>query len=103
MAEVFYIKKGDRAPSVEATLRRADRTAIDLTNATSVNFQMGELDNAAIIVSAEDGQVRYDWGSTETDTAGVFNAEFKILWNDGRQQTVPNRTVIKVYITEDVE
>lgn len=103
MAEVFYIKKGDRAPSVEATLRRGDRTAIDLTSVTSINFQMGELDNSAVIVDAEAGTVRYDWGSDETDTPGVFNAEFKILWNDGREQTVPNRSHIKVYITEDVE
>ncbi len=104
MAEVFYIKKGDSAPPVEATLRKADRSAIDLTDATSVNFQMGEIDSPAEIVDPPtSGQVRYDWGASETDAPGVYSAEFKITWGDGREQTVPSRGYIRVYITEDVE
>ena len=103
MAEVFYIKKGDTAPSVEATLKRADNTPIDLSDASSINFHMGALDEAAVIVDAEAGTVRYDWQASDTEAAGVFEAEFKITWGDGREQTVPNRGSIKVYITEDVE
>jgi len=104
MAEVFYIKKGDSAPPVEATLRKADRSVIDLTDADSVHFQMGSLDNEAEIVDPPtSGQVRYEWGTGETDAAGIFNAEFKIMWAGGREQTVPNRGTIKVYISEDAE
>lgn len=104
MAEVFYIKKGDTAPSVEATLRNRDRSPIDLTDAASVNFQMGSLDGACVIVDpATSGVVRYDWDTNDTATAGVFDAEFKVTWNDAREQTVPSRGTIRVYITEDVE
>lgn len=106
MSAVFYIKRGDRGPSVEATLLGPDpdREPIVLTNASAVRFKMEpSLDEAAVIVSAAEGTVRYDWAASQTDTAGKFKAEFEIEWNDGRLQTVPNRGYIAVYITEDLD
>jgi hypothetical protein len=62
MASVFYIKRGDRGPSLEVTLQNPGGTAIDLTNATGVTFRMTSstpVDAAATIVDAAAGAVRY--------------------------------------------
>ena len=65
MSHVFYIKRGDTAPSVEATLRNPGSAqglpgpAIDLTAATGVRFLMGGgLAQDAGIVGAAAGEVR---------------------------------------------
>lgn len=108
MSHLFYIKRGDQLPSVEATLREPAAPGqigaeIDLTGATGVKFLCSNgVDAAAVIVSAAGGQVRYDWGTDETEEAGTFNGEFEITWGDGRKQTVPNGEYIKVIIAADL-
>lgn len=109
MSHVFYIKRGDTAPAVEATLRQPGTAEglpgapIDLTAATTVRFLMeGGVADDAVIVDAAGGQVRYDWQPGETDVAGTHDAEFEITWGDGRKQTVPNGEYIKVVIAADL-
>jgi hypothetical protein len=104
VSHVFYIKTGDTAPSIEATLS-IEGEAINLTNATGVKFKVPGLgiDAAATVVTAAAGIVRYDWGATDADVAGVFDAEFEITWTGGGVQTVPNKGYIKVYVTEDLD
>lgn len=104
-SHLFYIKRGDLLPSVEAALRTITREPIDLTPATGVRFLCSNgVASPAVIVDTTGGLVRYDWDTDETDTAGVFNAEFEITWGDGRKQTVPNgqNDYIKVIITADL-
>ena len=104
MSHVFYMKTGDTAPSIEATLKK-NGVPIDLTDATAVRFKMGDqLDEAAVIVSpATSGQVRYDWGANDADVAGVYDAEFEITWTGGGVQTVPSKGFIRVYIEDDLD
>jgi hypothetical protein len=106
VSHAFYIKTGDTAPSVEATLKK-NGVAIDLTDAASIRFKMRTalpLDEPAVIVApATSGQVRYDWGATETDVKGVYDAEFEITWTGGGVQTVPSRGFIRVYIADDLD
>jgi hypothetical protein len=101
--QVFYIKTGDTAPSVEAILK-IDNVPIDLTDATALRFKMSNgLDEVAVIVDAEAGSVRYDWGSGQTSTAGVYDAEFEITWTGGGIQTVPSKGYMKIYVAEDLD
>jgi hypothetical protein len=108
VSHLFYIKRGDQLPSVEATLREPAApgqlgAAIDLTGASAVKFLCSNgVDAAAVIVDALGGQVRYDWGTNETDVDGTFDGEFEIAWGDGRKQTVPNGDYIKVIIAADL-
>ena len=99
----FYIKRGDRGPSLAATMQDPDGIAIDLTAASAVKFKMGTaVDAEAVIVDADAGTVRYDWDEGDTNVAGTFNAEFEIEWADGRKQTVPNDGYFTVAIGRDL-
>lgn len=103
MSHVFYIKTGDTAPSIEATLK-IDDVPVDLTTATGVRFKMGDsLDEAAVIVDAAAGKVRYDWTSGQTSTAGTYDAEFEITWTGGGVQTVPSKGYMRIHIADDLD
>lgn len=99
----FHLKAGDLLPAITAALKDGDGNAIDLTGAT-VTFRMRKrgataltIDAAASVVSAAAGAVRYDWLAGDTDTHGVYDAEFRCELVDGRQ-TVPNDRYITVRI-----
>ena len=101
----FYIKKGDRLPSLAATLKDSDGLAINLTGAT-VQFRMkkrgasaAKFTSSAAVVSPSAGTVRYDWGSTDTNEAGVFDGEFVCTFA-GSLQTVPSNGYVTVEVQE---
>ena len=54
------------------------------------------------VLAASKGEVRYSWTTTNTNTAGNFEAEFQVTFSDGGVQTYPNDGYIDVIITEDV-
>lgn len=92
----FTIKQGDTKPEIRATLKDANGTAINLTGAT-VRFHLSakvsgtvKVDSPATVISASEGIVQYAWSTGDTDTAGVYNAEWEITFSDGSVQTVPN-------------
>lgn len=77
---------GDTYLPLGATLKRNNQ-AVDLTGLT-VQFKLVADDgtvkrdwSAASIVSAEDGQVQYDFASADVDTAGIYWAWFR--YGDG--------------------
>jgi hypothetical protein len=101
------IKRGDRSPSVEATLRKAG-VVVDLTGGT-VQFVMKskhggtlKVNAAAVIVSASAGTVRYDWAAADVDTAGTYHAEFKFTLA-GKIMSFPNDRSLVVVIEPDLD
>ena len=96
----LYMTKGDLKPAIEATLKYLDGTTVDLTSATGVTFSMKK-ENGTVIISAKAGTissaaggiVRYDWEDGDTDTDGVFMAEFTVSWSAGAGATyIPTLT-----------
>lgn len=97
----FYLKEGDTSPSITATLQDAAGNAVDLTQATEVKFHMalrpepGEVHGTAKVsadadkVDATNGEVRYDWAATDTDTPGIYDAEWRVTWTGGRIESFP--------------
>lgn len=106
MSEIFYIKRGDTSPAIRYLLQPA---SIDLTGA-SVKFQTRNAKTKALVldavaeVYAATGApaVQYAWIAGDTDTAGTYDAEFRVTYADGSIETFPNNGFIRVQIGEDI-
>ena len=104
MQNVFVIKRGDTSP----TLRYLLPADVSLA-AAKVVFQMrkhqGEtvIDATALIETVfAPAVMAYAWTPSDTDLAGRYQAEFKIIYADGAIETFPNRGFIDVFVAEDV-
>lgn len=103
----FTIKKNDRAPSISATFTSGG-SPVDLSGAT-VKFLMApsvggtpKVNASATIVSATEGQVRYDWASGNTDTVGLFYAEWEVTYSNGVKQTFPNDNYLHIVVMSEL-
>lgn len=103
----FTIKRGDTAPAYEPTLTDAAEQPVDLAGA-SVRFHMLTMarvivvDEAAEIVTPAEGKVRYDWAAGDTDTRGLFIAEWQVTFAGGEVETFPNNRDLYVHIAGDL-
>lgn len=96
----FFIKQGDTAPVITATLIDAAGNVANLTGA-SVKFIMtnsfyGNAVNAtATIVNASLGQVSYQWQSAsssyvgDTGNTGTFSCQWYVVYSSGAQESFP--------------
>lgn len=103
----FYIKQNDTAPALDAILARQNGEAVNLTGA-SVKFMMRlgvaspKVNTSATIVNAASGLVRYSFTAANTDTAGVYDAEFEVTYADATVETFPNDGYFKVTVVDDI-
>ncbi len=104
----FFIKRGDRLPTLARTLQYQDGSAIDLTGCT-VTWVMrtkvgGEIKVSApaTIVSALEGRVEYAWASPDTSAVGEFVGEWRVLYPDGKTLTVPTLNFVTVHVKESL-
>lgn len=116
MAADWSMKQHDHRPSIQATL------SADLSPAgTTVNFIMRptlsgavKVNAAAVIVGTRIitpvtgdpytvTDVRYDWATGDTDTAGQFQAEWQVTWTGGKKQTFPTETYHSLEILADLD
>lgn len=95
MSASYTIKTFSTYPPLPATLSDADGV-IDLTTAVSVTLFLKGSKGGVITGNcdvAEDptlGQVTYSWQPGDTDIADIYEVEFKITWNEGGDERVPN-------------
>ena len=101
----FTIKRGDTSPAIRYALEPA---TVVLTGAT-VRFQMRArngavlMDVAALVVPATGTPtVEYSWQAGDTATAGLYEAEFRVTYADGKIETFPNAGFIQVRVNQDV-
>lgn len=98
------ITQNDTLPPLEAELRQADDTPIDLTDAASVKIQIRErfgpliTDAECEIVNQEAGQIRYWWETSDVIHPGTFEMVFIIQTNNGKILTVPNEAPLTLMI-----
>ncbi len=93
---------------LDATLKNADGSAVNLTGA-AVTFHMrkrgattAKVDAATTIVDAVAGTVRYSWAADDTDTEGMYDAEFEVVDSAGEIQTFPGTGYLVVEVVEDL-
>lgn len=104
----FYIKQNDTSPTMLATLQDADGNGVNVTGGT-VRFHMRPIgsttvtvDQPAVIVTAIEGIVRYDWQAADTATVGAYQAEFEVTYAGASIETFPNDGYIRVEILDDI-
>lgn len=105
----FSIKQGDTLPVLEATITKADGSALDLTNATAVVFRMRnvnarpagtfKVNAAATFVDKPNGIVRYTFTAADTNAPGSYAGEFVVSFG-GDQQTVPTVGYLAVSVLD---
>jgi len=108
---MIHIKQGDRRPVADITITRGSAgTPVDLSLASSVTFKMRyrnrktlKVNSAAVITNAVAGEVEYRWASGDTDTPGMYVAEWEVLWNDGTTETFPTLNTDIVRIGGDLD
>lgn len=101
------IKRGDTRNCIKAILKDSAGSPVDLTGC-EVKFHMAPLCRPAIvsrgahIEDAAAGEVWVVWAPGETDTTGVYRAEFEVVYEDGRRETFPNDGYISIQILKDL-
>lgn len=104
----FYIKRNDTSPAMLASLQDANADAVDLSGGSvrfhmwPISSQVVKVDANAVIVTAQQGEVRYNWQAADTDTIGSYQAEFEVTYSDGTIETFPNDGYIRVEIIKDI-
>lgn len=104
----FTIKQNDTSPALQCTLQDDQGIAIDISGSSArfhlVNYETGvvKIDSAGSIVSAVDGQVKYEWITGDTDTVGIYQAEWEVTYSDGSIETFPNNQNIIINIFDDL-
>lgn len=92
---MFVIKQNDTLPNLEAQLIDADGTPLNL-ELCGVWFrmvygrQMMKVNRSATITDMANGKVKVEWQDGDTDTPGLYRAEFEIHMPDDKIITVPN-------------
>jgi hypothetical protein len=101
----FVIKRGDREPSLVATLTDAG-AIVDLTTATSV--QAVGIRHGVVLVDLDvtatataEGQVTVDWPVGSTDLLGYLLFEFIVTWPSGKEETFPQDGFERVRVSLD--
>lgn len=105
---MFLIKQNDRLPEFAAFLKtkagNADAQPVDLTGAT-VAFKMRlpgsptlKVDAPATIVDAIQGEVSYAWAVGDTDTTGLYQAEFEVTFAGGATFSFPTQGFLQVQV-----
>jgi hypothetical protein len=91
----FSIKQNDTSPSLQATLKDAALTPINLTGA-NVRLHMKsvdgtlKIDQPMSVVTPTQGIIQYDWQAGDTDTVGTYYVEFEVTYSDASVETFPN-------------
>ncbi len=110
----FTIKQFDTRPFFVVILKddfgEPTEAGVDLSTATGAVFNMREHGGTTIkvnrgagtITNGTAGEVTYKWGTVDLDTAGTYDAEVEVTWNDGKVETFPSDSYWEVIVTDDI-
>jgi len=113
MAEdlIRKLKRNDTGPPVRVQVESEESgVGHDLTGAFAV-FTMTDRDGVikvnrqpAVVEAGTDGFMRYEWQAGDTDTEGVYDAEFEVDFGSGVKETYPGEQHnIRIIIAPDLD
>lgn len=103
MADITIVQN-DTRPTINGTLKVASTgEPLDLTDATSVRFQMRKADDrrytvnaVAVFVDRVAGRVSYSWSANDLSVPGTYVAQWEVHWSDSTEQTTDPPNSIEV-------
>lgn len=106
----LVIKEGDTAPALRATFVHQNGMPVNLAGATVTVTIRSQASGpvlvaaapAAIVGPPADGTVEYEWQAGDTDTPGLYNAEWEVTWASGDTQTFPSDGYTVIEISADL-
>ena len=91
----FFIKVGDTLPWIAAALEDSEGP-VSLAGA-AVKFKMRlqgttvlKVDGNAVVDDEPLAEVHYPWITADTDTAGIYEAEWEVTFPSGAKLSFPN-------------
>ena len=109
----FYIRQDTITPVLRATITDDQGNPVNLTDATIMFVMASILDYEVKVQAAADvlvsdpadlgddePNVRYRWVEGDTDTPGVYRAEWQVTYGDGSTESFPNTGYLTVQVTE---
>ncbi len=108
---VFKIKRNDTKPYLAVQFTDAVGSAIDLTNTTSISFNLATNDNQftsvlsgnCIVTGSTTGNVQYQWSAADTNRSGLYLGEFEATFSDASILTLPSDNSLVIKINEDYD
>lgn len=110
----YFLRENDSGSTITATLRDENDAAVDINGAT-VRFHMVAISGGTAKVSAAasndqngdgadgtKGQVSYEWQAADTDTPGLYLAEWEVTYVGGDVVTYPNAGYLLVRVTPQI-
>lgn len=105
----LVIRQGDSTPIFTQTLRDQNGNILNLTGCT-VQFVMRlitaaapQVNAAATVVSATNGEVSYAWAAGDTATAGIYACTFQVTTtSSGATYTYPNDGYLEVSVEQNL-
>ena len=104
------LKTGDTLPTFQGQLLDENGDPYDVTGMTP-EFYMHDSDDNSVVSGASmnvldetNGEVEYEWDSTDTSTAGLYNVEVVAVDDTtGSERTFPADGFVSVNINEDLQ
>lgn len=100
MEKNLIIKQGDTRNAI-ATFLMKNGEPVDLAGCTVLFYMPTKIIGGYVQII--NNQVVYPVEESMVDEPGIFNAEFKVFYPDGRQETFPNEDYIKINIIRDLK
>ena len=105
----YYLKQGNQAPSISATLKQPDGTVEDLSGAATVHVKVKRLGAATLLVdalatidNAAGGEVSYKLDETETALWGLYLIEWVVDQGTVTEETYPNCGYDDIYVEREL-
>jgi len=92
----MVLTRKDYGNDIILTFTDEDGNALDISDASSVNLVVGDLDGSTFITKSmsfvsdgSDGQVKFSFNSGDITVSGYYDAVIQVNYSDGRRSSKP--------------